>query len=464
MSDRGRAGARAQEAPSETGFEHLDREPGNSPRDRTDPTERVARSVAASPYPQHVSRPAHARHRRATLLVLVGLPLLVLAVGAFALPGVGGDDRLLPAPATAGGVLHPIAGEFEADETRLEDCEEDVSCFQQAFGNVAFVDGPRLALALFESRIETDATVKRNCHRIVHSIGSASLQRFDGDVARTFALGSPTCISGYYHGILERAFLDVTSASKLAEVARSLCRSTGLRRRGFLDYQCRHGLGHGLMIQTGYDLPLALSTCARLEIGWDRRACASGVFMENVDTRFGYQSRWLDDADPLYPCRRVAPFDRRSCYLRASARLLLANGGDFAKAGEACGRLGRWARACFQGLGREATEKASYGGAETRRLCRLVGRGDTHCLFGAARTIANAAGARGIRPARALCEGAASAARSTCFSGIGLVLGMLYPTNAEREAACVRVAPGAARVCFRAALAEIDPSGTRAWG
>ncbi len=397
--------------------------------------------------------------------VVLSVPLFALVLmGYFTVTPRGAGQRLAVAPGTAGSVLHPIAGDFEPDDTEVGECGDDVSCLQQAFGNLAFRQGPKKALALFESRMTTDATVGRNCHRIVHAIGTASLERFGGDVARTFALGSPTCISGYYHGILERAFLDVSSASRLAAVARSLCVSADIRRRGFLDYQCRHGLGHGLMIQTGYDLPLALSVCAGLGSGWDRRACASGTFMENVDTRFGYQSRWLDDDDPFYPCRTVARFDMRSCYLRASGRVLLASRRDYVQAGATCGRLGRWARTCFQGLGREAAEEARYGGPETRRLCGLVDQGEAECLFGAARTIANASGSRGVAPAQALCEGARGGPRTACFSGLGLVLGMLYATNAERQAACARVAPGAASACFRAALAEIDPRGTRAWG
>ena len=138
--------------------------------------------------------------------------LLLLAVLAYVSVTQRDDgQRLALAPGTAGGVLHPIAGDFEPNETRLEDCTDDVSCFQQAFGNVAFRQGPRQALALFESRARPDSIVDKACHRIVHAIGSASLARNDGDIARTFALGSPICVSGYYHGILERAFLGVSS-------------------------------------------------------------------------------------------------------------------------------------------------------------------------------------------------------------------------------------------------------------
>ncbi|TFH19625.1 MAG: hypothetical protein E4H03_13545, partial [Myxococcales bacterium] len=221
---------------------------------------------------------------RGTLLralpFVLAVPVIVGVAVAYLVLSAGGQGGPLPvAQGSIGGMFHPVAGEFEPDTTTLEDCRADTGCLMQAFGNIAYRRGPKPALALFEERLATDPEVEKNCHRIVHTIGSAAFKRYRGSVARTFSQGSATCVSGYYHGILERAFLGISSTAHLVAVARSLCAGGDLRRRGFLDYQCRHGLGHGLMIQTGYDLPLTLSVCARLGTGWDRKACASGSFM-----------------------------------------------------------------------------------------------------------------------------------------------------------------------------------------
>jgi hypothetical protein len=271
-------------------------------------------------------------------------------------------------------------------------------------------------------------------------------------------------VSGYYHGILERSFLGIASRARLVEVARSLCSGGGLRRHGFLDYQCRHGLGHGLMIQTGFDLPLALFVCGRLGTGWDHKACASGAFMENIDTRFGYRSPWLADDDPTYPCERVRLRDRKSCYLRASWRFLVTNGGDFSEAALRCGRLAQWTTVCIRGLGRDAAEGARYAPRKILGLCAVTGAGQSDCLLGAARTIANASGMRGIGPATSLCRRAPLNTGGACFSGVVIVLGMLYPTNAARRAACARITTEHAAACTKAAIAEVDPSGRGAWG
>jgi hypothetical protein len=395
----------------------------------------------------------------ALVVPLVAVPT-VAALVAFG----GSGSRLQVAEGSAGGVFHPIAGTFVADDTRLESCGTDPACLEQAFGNLSFRDGPKPTLVLYERKLETDPAVEKDCHRIAHFIGSAALERFHGNVAETFAQGSSACVSGYYHGILERAFLGITNKAGLARKARSLCLADGIRRRGFLDYQCRHGLGHGLMIQSGYDLPLALDICAGIGTGWDRKACASGAFMENINTAFGYRSAWLDDKDPLYPCARVRAFDERSCYLRASWRILVLAGGSFEKTAERCEQLGRWAQTCLQGYGRDAAEYARYVVAKIRPLCRLAAAGEGDCLRGAARTIANASGAPGIAQARPLCVGAPAHFRANCFGGIGLVLGMLHPTRVAREHACRRLTAAYASSCLSAAEDEVDPSGARAWG
>lgn len=402
---------------------------------------------------------------RRTLPLLLVVPIALGVVVAYlGLSGSGQGQSLREAPGTSAGELHPLAGSFVADSTSLVDCDDDATCLRQAFGNVAFREGPAVALATFHDRLETDEAVRRNCHQITHLIGAAALARNGGDVARTFAQGDAVCVSGYYHGILERAFLGISSTRQLVAAARTICEGGGLRRRGFLDYQCKHGLGHGLMIQTGYDLPLALSICARIGTGWDRAACSSGTFMENANTALGFRSPWLDDERPVEPCPRMAERDRHSCYLRASWRILTAARGDFAEAGRACAKLGRWAQTCFRGLGRDAVDEGGRDAARVIERCARTGWGRSDCFLGAARTIANASGAAGIVPAAALCRSLARVHRDACFSGVGIVVGMLEPTDDARAARCGRITPAHRTACADAAVAEVDPSGARSWG
>jgi hypothetical protein len=424
------------------------------------------RSIADSTYSEKVHGRRHKRFRSFALPLLLALPLLTLpALGYLALSGNGGEDAPEVALGALGGGFHPVAGSFVADDTELDGCgERKYVCLEQGFGNMAYREGPTAALRLFDQRIVTDADVKADCHRIAHSIGSAAFARFEGDVARTFSGGSSTCASGYYHGVLERAFVGVSSKSELQKVAERLCDAQGIRRRSFLDYQCRHGLGHGLMIQTGYDLPTALSVCSRLGTGWDDLVCTGGVFMENINTRYGFRSQWVRDDDPLYPCRDVRAIYKRSCYMRATARILDLNGRNFPKAARTCaGLASHWSTFCFRGYGRDAVGEARYAPARILSLCRLTRGAQGDCLLGAARTVGDGFGFAGARRAARLCTEAPATARDACFSGVGLVLGLLLQTDVGRLRACEKLALGHVRSCVRAATAEVDPSGRDAW-
>jgi hypothetical protein len=397
--------------------------------------------------------------------VLVVLPLLVVPVVAIVALASGSHEAgVSVAQGVSGGAFHPVAGNFRPDDSTLESCRDDAVCVEQAFGNIAYQQGARPALALFDYMVVRRELVRKNCHRIVHVIGSAAFERYGRDVAKTFSLGSSACASGYYHGILERAFDGVNTRRKLVEVARELCVTLETRRRGLFDYQCRHGLGHGLMIQTGYDLPVALATCAELETRWDDAVCTGGVFMENVSTRFGFRSAWLSDEDPFYPCARVSGHHKRTCYLRSSVRLLTLNGNDFAAAARTCrGLVPRWATACQRGLGREAIEQSNYRPAELFAFCRLTGSdGEGDCAFGAARTVGDRFGGEGAIRGAALCRRVPARVQESCFAGVGVVVGLLQPTDRARARSCAALAGRHAETCSRSAIAEVDPGNPEA--
>ncbi|MBA2643285.1 MAG: hypothetical protein H0U82_10205, partial [Actinobacteria bacterium] len=248
----------------------------------------------------------------ALLLVILGRDDAEVATITHTDRGTNGTSATLP--------LHPVAGNFKPDDTKLEQCSEQ-TCVEQAYGNIAYYEGPKAAFTLVERLYAGGADP--NCHRIVHAIGGATLARNKKNVARTFAQGSSTCWSGYYHGVLERAFVDVASydPAALGAKSRDLCADRQVRKSTWLAYQCLHGLGHGLMITTGYQLPLSLEVCKRLASRWDRTSCKGGVFMENILTSYGGQSPWVRNDDPLYPCNWVAREDKYSCYQQATTRI-----------------------------------------------------------------------------------------------------------------------------------------------
>jgi hypothetical protein len=391
------------------------------------------------------------RKKRLTRRRAIVLALAVVAVveAGLALAVLARDDDT--AAPTRALPLHPVAGTFEPDTKKVDDCLEQ-QCLEQAFGNLAYYVGPKAALARFDDLFGDGADP--SCHRIAHAIGAASLARFQGNVARTFAAGSPSCWSGYYHGVLERSLVQAKTRSpaELGRIARKLCADGGVRAVPWLAYQCLHGLGHGLMISTGLDLPRSLAACRRLETDWDRTSCKGGAFMENIATSYGVESRWVRDDDPVYPCNVVAESDKRPCYQLATSRILRVVGVDWERTAEICASVEQgWVEECFQSLGRDIsgqTHRDAEEIAETCEVARPYG-GEDECIAYAAMDIT--ANFTSGRPTMALCDALSASLRAVCYHSIGMVMGRFKSSPAAREADCgaLTTVPADREQCIR---------------
>ncbi len=327
-----------------------------------------------------------------------------------------------------------VAAGFKPDDTKIEDCKsEDFHCYEQAFANISYKDGPKTALDKFDEDIKTPGPIERDCHRIAHAIGAGALSHFHGNIGQAFVAGRPSCTSGYYHGILERAFLGVDQ-SKLGSSARKFCASPEVRKSEFIAYQCVHGLGHGLMIYTGYDLPLSLHTCDKLQQG-DQLSCTGGVFMENYQSSYGITSRWLKAKDLIYPCNSVAERYKYYCYDLVTARILPKVNYNWKKAAGWCRRSEpKWVPVCFESMGRDASGFTRLDPARILRICRVAGDMARECIYAASKDMTYT----DVSPRRAkiLCNTAAAATRNYCWTGIGEILGSLSPEAEKRKASC----------------------------
>jgi hypothetical protein len=380
-------------------------------------------------------------------LLVIGAAVAALVAGGAvtgAVLAAGGGGNPAPrarAPQAGTLNLHPIAGNFKPDGTKLSDCHQQL-CYEQAFGNVAYYQGPKAALALFSQQMAANTAIEAGCHRIAHKIGSATLVRDHGDIPKAFAAGSSICWSGYYHGILERAFYGISTEAGLIRAARRVCASPGLQRDQWLLYQCVHGLGHGLMISTGYDLPFALHVCDKLQTSWDQTSCTGGVYMENVNaangTSVGFKTPWVRANDLVYPCdAAVAKGHELYCYLMVTSRILAANGYDWKSTAKICAHVAKeWIATCFQSFGRDADGTTRQNPVKDRALCKIAGEWEGECVYGVVRDMtANYAGGR---QASGFCRIVDARLKGYCYQGLGTILGTLNPTTAGRRTACTR--------------------------
>ena len=329
---------------------------------------------------------------------------------------------------------------FKPNSTKLASCKTaDAACYLQAFGNLSYKEGPRKALTLLQQKMASDPAIEATCHPIAHTIGAGALLRFKGDVGKAFGEGNPTCGSGYYHGLLQWKLVGV-DASHVASVARTVCSSGDIRASAYDYYQCVHGLGHGLMLYTRYDLPKALGLCHDLATQYDTTSCTGGVFMENQQSSYGLKSKWLKTDDLLYPCDVVKRPDKLYCYLLVTSYILPHVGWDWKKAADWCRKSDEdFVAYCFQSYGRDASGEAREDPTGIIDNCSHAGSGERECIFGAVRDILN----NNPQDARAheLCSNVKSGFRSYCTYGIGSIVGTYYSTAAEQKAACQKFSP-----------------------
>jgi cytochrome c553 len=340
--------------------------------------------------------------------------------------------------AAAGGAAPPNA-KFELTDTELPECSrDDATCLEQAFANLTYREGARPALDRLQREMDRDRFVRQQCHRIGHAMGGAGLARYE-DPGRALAAGSTVCWSGYYHGVLEDGFYG-TPDSEIAGKARELCSDRGLRQDLFLLYQCVHGLGHGLMIFTGYDLPKALDACDALTTPFDQQACIGGTFMENFTNFYQVKSKWLRDDDPIYPCNSVAEYRKAHCYQLVTMRILYETGYDWRATARTCHESEpQWVAMCFQSFGRDASGVAGRNQRRAIELCGLTGRYQPDCIYAVVKNIAFDDGGRLSRAVR-FCRMTPARSRGRCFRGLGSTVAVVEPVPRKRTAMCARLA------------------------
>lgn len=230
--------------------------------------------------------------------------------------------------------------------------------------------GPEKAIALIKSNPEVD------CHQRVHKIGRLNYELAN---VRAFSVLNSECMSGYTHGVTE-AFFKEHGTADLQQNLKIICPGD---LNGFYAHQCFHGIGHGLMAYTDYDLPDALKLCDMLP---DQQSsfgsCYSGVFMENVVGAIGideakqktdltdtHVSSYLNN-NPHYPCTVVAEKYKDSCYIFQTSRMVQLFSYDYKKVAEACGEAeADYQFSCFISMGRDVSNSAASNYSQVETDC-----------------------------------------------------------------------------------------------
>ncbi len=228
-----------------------------------------------------------------------------------------------------------------------------------------------------------------DCHEVAHKAGRIE---YELQGAKAFKECSAECHSGCYHGATEAYFRDHGTAN-LQKDLKIICSG---ELNAFYSHQCLHGIGHGLMAWSSYDLFEALKNCDLL--GRGAESCWSGVFMENIvgglasnasdeekETRDGHSTKYLNE-DPQMPCSIVDEKYKSSCYFLQTSRMIVLFNSDFQKVAQECARSPEiYHSVCFQSMGRDVSPQAKNNPERAIELCQNApeGKDRLDCLDGA---------------------------------------------------------------------------------
>ncbi|MBV9109827.1 MAG: hypothetical protein JO306_10510, partial [Gemmatimonadetes bacterium] len=142
------------------------------------------------------------------------------------------------------------------------------------------VDKTMAALGLLA---HADSNVARDGHIYAHGIGIAAYRTADS-VGQTFSRCTADFQSGCYHGVIQAYFADRRGgdAGVTPQKLNALCLPYRSAEGRWLQFQCAHGIGHGLMAVESHDLLRALDSCDLLADSFEKQACWGGAFMENI--------------------------------------------------------------------------------------------------------------------------------------------------------------------------------------
>jgi len=338
-------------------------------------------------------------------------------------------------------------------------------CYSQLLSDHLTRHGVADAVATLDAIAAADPDVAEHAHEYAHGLGIEAYST-SPDIAATFSACGDGFSSGCRHGVIQ-AYFESREQVTQPEVE-GLCepfRSASASR--WVLFQCVHGMGHGLTMFRGHDLPQALTDCDLLSDGWDRESCYGGAFMENVinvtsphhpATELAAHShhhmtmssfKAIDPADPLYPCSIVAERYLHACYQMQTSVMLYENHGDIAAAAKSCERAPAAQRpVCFQSLGRDITSYTARDPQKTADLCAKAR--DAYrpsCYFGAVKALVDWTAT--TNAAFTFCgivlrePGA-----PTCYRALGEEIATLLAAAPEKEEQCTRAqAPEAVEAC-----------------
>jgi len=215
----------------------------------------------------------------------------------------------------------------------------------------------------------------KGCHFKAHQLGYMSYEELGDEIFKLSPDELSSCKYGWYHGAVE-GFFSENGTKNFVDDLEIVCPNPAYA------VDCYHGVGHGLMAFSHFDLLEALKDCDLIANSTNRSQCWSGAFMENavglLHDSDDKRVRYLSD-DPQFPCNFVEEKYKATCYKYQPYRMLALSSTGLTGAEKNCRQAPlqhqkvclEWLRGIMEGTGALVAACDTLESLDSKRTCIL---------------------------------------------------------------------------------------------
>ncbi len=288
-----------------------------------------------------------------------------------------------------------------------------------------------------------------DCHQAAHKLGRFSYEIY---AASVFKDGSAACHSGFYHGAME-AFINDKGVDNLPSDISSVCNNFDTR---FGNFECFHGVGHGLLAFVNYDLPEAIKLCGQL--GNNQNACYGGMFMENIMVAQGWgaipdhKTKWLS-SDPHFPCNSIQyePGIQYECYQMQTSWMRTLFNENAEKIIAECSKApDQQISVCYRSWGRDIASFTLRNPEKIASGCSAVPNVENYireCISGGLNVIIDFWGNNLTNQGSDLCNRLSETHKQLCYENLAWRLPGLFSKTTDYAKVCTHFEPKYQYLC-----------------
>jgi hypothetical protein len=195
----------------------------------------------------------------------------------------------------------------------LSECGLDEHCLAEEVRNVSNeVDEKRL-WEVINLTMSSYETLGIWCHHQGHHVGEFLLGYYNGDIQEALSNAHRKCDSSLYHGMLENFIKQEVILSDVDPKDIEVTTSCDIFEDRLIRLECGHGIGHGLVKASDFDLKWSANRCDEFELTEQRQVCYRGVFMENI-VALEDGKGVFDEDDPYSVCNTLEDRHAQVCY------------------------------------------------------------------------------------------------------------------------------------------------------